>query len=488
MIEIREMQATTNTVADDEQAMKVAGVVNKPNEKSAVMLDKTGKPFVEMVLKGAFDDAIENAENIRLLYAHDTSKVLADTKTGTLKVFEDKENGEVKMQAVLVDTSDGKDAFELVKKQLAGGLSFGFTTLEDEWEQVDGMYQRKIKKMSLSEISIVPEPAYKQSEVEPEKRSIEVPTNITIEKEVQKPMETMITETRENTLSNILKGETRDLSTTAANEAIIPTETADTIIEKAVELSNVFDKVTKLKSDSGRLKVAVENSNTAATFVEEGSNAIEQQLATSYKELSQKRLATALSLTNQLLNDSKIDLNSFVENKLAKSIAQGLEKAIIVGNGTTEFEGVTVADNVEEVTVQAITADELLKLTLKLPTIYRQNAMFVMSKEIHDAVALIKDGQGNYLMQNGQINGKLTETLFGYEVQVSPNMPATNPVIFGSFTDGYTIMLKDEQNMLVVTGDTQQALRGSQLSVYNVFADGAVTNVEAFVKLAVAQG
>jgi len=364
LIEIREMQATTNAVADDEQAMKVAGVVNKPNEKSEVMLDAKGKPFVEMVLKGVFSDAIENAENIRLLYAHDTSKVLADTKTGTLKVFE--EDGEVKMQAVLVDTTDGKDAFELVKKQLAGGLSFGFTTLEDEWEQVDGMYQRKIKKMSLSEISIVPEPAYKQSEVEPEKRSIEVPTKIEIEKEVQPTMETMelIQKTRENTLSNILKGETRDLSTTAANAAVIPTEVSDKIIEKVVEISNVFDKATKIKSENGQLQVAVENANNIASFVVEGSNAIEQQLATTSKTLTQKRLATALSLSNQLLNDSKADLNTFVENKLARSIAQGLEKAIIAGNGTTEFEGVTVAADVEEVEVAAITVDELLKLTL----------------------------------------------------------------------------------------------------------------------------
>lgn len=484
MIEIREMQATTNAVAED-KAMKVAGVVNKPNEKSEVMLDAKGKPFVEMVLPNVFAEAIADAENIRLLYAHDTNKVLADTKTDTLKVFE--ENGEVKMQAVLVDTTDGKDAFELVKKQLVGGLSFGFTTLEDEWEQIDGIYQRKIKKMILSEISIVPNPAYKQSEVEPEKRSIEVPTKIEIEKEVQPTMETMITETRENTLSKILKGETRDLSTTASNAAVIPTEVADTIIKKVVEISNVFDKATKIKSENGHLQVAVENSNNAATFVAEGSNAIEQQLATTSKTLTQKRLATALSLSKQLLNDSKADLNTFVENKLARSIAQGLEKAIIAGNGTTEFEGVTVADDVEEVEVAAVTADELLKLTLKIPSVYLQNAMFVMNKETHDEVALIKDGQGNYLMQNGQINGKLTETLFGYEVVVSANMPESTPIVFGSFADGYTIMLKAEQQLQIIN-DGQQALRGSVLHVYDIYADGAVTNVEAFVKLAVTQG
>ena len=483
MIEIREMTAQTDAVADD-KAMKVAGVVNKPNEKSEVMLDKTGKPFVEMVLPNVFSEAIADAENIRLLYAHDTNKVLADTKTGTLKVFE--ENGEVKMQAELVDTTDGKDAFALVKKQLAGGLSFGFTTLEDEWEQVDGMYQRKIKKMILSEISIVPEPAYKQSEVEPEQRSIEVPQKLQIEKEVQKNME-MITETRENTLSKILKGETRDLSVTASNAAVIPTEVADTIIEKVVELSNVFDKATKIKSENGHLQVAVESANNAASFVAEGSNAIEQQLATTSKVLTQKRLATALSLSTQLLNDAKADLDTFVENKLARSIAQGLEKAIIAGNGTTECEGVTVAEGIEEVTVASITADELLKLTLKLPRVYQANAMFVMDKATHDEIAVMKNGNGDYIMANGITNGKLTETLFGYEVAVSPNMPEGTPIVFGSFADGYTIMLKDEQQLQVIN-DTQQALRGSKLHVYDVFADGAVTNVEAFVKLAVAQG
>lgn len=480
MIEIRELTAATTTSAEEEKKI-VEGVVNKPSQKSEVLHDKNGLPFIEMIMPNAFAEAIEQAENIRLLLNHDNSKVLADTKTGTL-VIEEKD-GQVTMKAELVETTDGKDAYELVKKQLSGGLSFGFTTLEDEWQEKDGMYQRTVKKMVLSEISIVSDPAYSQSKVEA--RSIEVPTQIQIKKEVTKNMETLIKETRENTtLSQILKGETRDLSTTISNGAIIPTQVADTIIEKVVELSNVFDKATKIKSENGHLQVAVESVNNVATFVEEGSNAIEQQLATTSKTLTQKRLATALSLSNQLLNDSKADLTKFVENKLARSIAQGLEKAIISGNGTTEFEGVTVAKDIEEVKLQAITVDELLKLTLTLPSVYRQNAMFVMDKATHDAIALMKNGNNDYIMANGITNGKLTETLFGYEVQVSNNMSASTPIIFGSFTDGYTIMLKDEQQLQIIN-DGQQALRGSKLHLYDIYADGCVTNVEAFVKVSV---
>ena len=479
MIEIREMTAATNAAVEEDKKI-VQGVVNKPTQKSEILHDKNGKSFIEMIMPNAFAEAIEQAENIRLLLNHDKSKILADTKSGSL-IIEEKD-GQVTMKAELVDTSDGKDAYELVKKQLSGGLSFGFQTIEDDWEQIDGMYQRKIKKMVLSEISIVSDPAYSQSSVEA--RSIEVPSQIKIEKEVQKNMETLIKETRENTLSKILKGETRDLSTTASNGAVIPIDVADTIIEKVVELSNVFDKATKIKSENGHLQVAVENTNNVASFVAEGSNAIEQQLATTSKTLTQKRLATALSLSTQLLNDSKADLDTFVANKLARSIAQGLEKAIIVGNGVTEFEGVTVATDVEEVEVASITADELLKLTLKLPRVYQANAMFVMDKATHDEIALMKNGNGDYIMANGVTNGKLTETLFGYEVAVSVNMPQDTPILFGSFADGYTIMLKDEQQLQVIN-DTQQALRGSKLHVYDVFADGAVTNVEAFVKLKV---
>lgn len=475
MIEIREITAQTNASAEEDKKI-VEGVVNKPTQKSEVLHDKNGKPFVEMLLPNVFADAIEQAENIRLLLNHDTNKVLADTKTGTLKIVE--EDGEVKMQAELVETTDGKDAYELVKKQLSGGLSFGFQTLEDEWKQVDGIYQRTIKKMILNEISIVSNPAYKQSSVEA--RSIEIPQNIEIEKEVKPTMETIMnTETRNNTLSNIIKGETRSLQTTTEGAALIPDQVADTIIEKAQNISGVFDKVTKLKSESGNLKVARENSNTVATFLEEGESAIEQGLDLKYVKLTQKRVAAPLSLSNQLTNDSAVDIDSYVERKLSKSIANAMDKAILTGDGVKEFSGVVTDVDVPKIEVAAITNDSLLELALQLPQAYLQGAMFVMNKATFEEVAKLKDNNGHYFMQNGVVNGVLTTTLFGYQVAISDYLTATNPIVFGNFEEGYTVMIKQENQMQVVN-DTTQALRGSRLFLYDLYVDGAVTNPEAF--------
>lgn len=474
MIEIREMSARTTTIAEENKKI-VEGVVNKPAQKSEILHDKNGKQFVEMIMPNAFAEAIEQAENIRLLLNHDKSKILADTKSGSL-IIEEK-NGQVTMKAELVETSDGKDAYELVKKQLSGGLSFGFTTIDDEWQEVDGMYQRKIKKMILNEISIVSDPAYSQSSVEA--RSIEVPTKITIEKEVQTKMETLMKETRNTTLSSIIKGETRALQTTVEGAAVIPTQVANTIVEKAQQISGVFDKVTKLKSESGHLKVARENSNTVATFLEEGETAIEQGLDLKYVQLTQKRVAAPLSLSNQLMNDSAVDIDSYVERKLAKSVANAMDKAILTGNGIKDFKGVTTDIDVPKIQMAAITYDSLLELSLQLPQAYLQGAMFVLNKTVFNAVAKLKDGNGHFYMQNGVVNGVVTATLFGYQVAISDYLTDTNPILFGNFEEGYTVLVKQESQMQVVN-DTTQALRGSRLFLYDLYVDGAVTNPEAF--------
>lgn len=479
MLELRNLTTQTSAVEEDKKI--VEGIVNKPTQNSKIMQDKNGENFIEMIMPNVFASAIEQAENIRLLLNHDPSKILADTKSGSL-IIEEKD-GQVTMKATLVDTSDGKDAYELVKKKLSGGLSFGFTTLEDSWQKIDGIYQRTIKKMHLSEISIVSDPAYSQSEIEA--RSIEVPKNINIEKEVTNSMESLILETRNTTLSNIVKGETRSLQTTTNGAAVIPENVADTIVEKAQQISGVFDKVTKLKSDSGHLKIARENSNAIASFLDEGETAIELDFDFQYTKLTQKRVAAPISLSNQLTNDTAVDMDSYIERKLARSIAHAMDQAILIGDGQKSFKGIVNDVDVKSISTTVITSDILLDLSLQLPQQYLDGANFVMNKATFEQIAKIKDNNGHFYMQNGIVNGKLTRSLFGFEVLISEYLPKETPIIFGNFEQGYTMMLKKENQMTIVN-DTTQALRGSRLFLYELYVDGTVTNPDCFAILKIA--
>jgi len=114
--------------------------------------------FIETIARGAAGEGIRTRKNIRALLEHDPSQPLA--KTPKLKLTETDEG--VRYQFSLPLTSAGNDALELIKDGTIQGASFRFSTPEDgdEWTRSGGTVHRTIKKMEISEISLVSDPAY----------------------------------------------------------------------------------------------------------------------------------------------------------------------------------------------------------------------------------------------------------------------------------------------------------------------------------------
>jgi len=285
--------------------------------------------------------------------------------------------------------------------------------------------------------------------------------------------------------------EKRDLQVTADGAAVIPENVANTIVEKMEETSPVFAKARKFPSVNGTLKIAKENAQSAAGFVGEGANVVDLSINLGDVTLTQKRVGAAISLSNQLINDSAINIVDYATNLLARRTAKAVEKSILVGAGTAadEFAGVFTDAEIEAVNVEVagtVNLDDLNTLYNGLHPEYLDNASFIMSRPFYNTVSKLKDTTGHYFVQNGVVNGRLTKTLFGAEVIVSDAIvSATEPVIFGSIEDAYGVMVKRGFAMQHVVADTTQALRGSQLLVLDGYMDGAIYNPQAIVKLAV---
>lgn len=104
--------------------------------------------FKEVISKEVWEDAITNAENVKLFANHQDLVSLND---GDLKLSA-KENG-VFVEGKLIGQAEG-----LHKRLLSGEfseLSFGFKCLEDEWIQNGDIQMRYIKKMELKEVSLL---------------------------------------------------------------------------------------------------------------------------------------------------------------------------------------------------------------------------------------------------------------------------------------------------------------------------------------------
>jgi HK97 family phage prohead protease len=116
--------------------------------------------FVETIEPGAFRRSLRSRNDVKLLVNHDTGRVLASTRSGTMKLYEDEVG--LRVEASLPNTSDGRDMAELLRRGDLNKMSFGFSVIKDSWNQE--MTQRTLKSVRLFETSIVAFPAYAATE------------------------------------------------------------------------------------------------------------------------------------------------------------------------------------------------------------------------------------------------------------------------------------------------------------------------------------
>lgn len=163
-LEAREWSVASIDVVEEERAggkvVKVAGHAAVFNQLSQ---DLGG--FREQISPGAFADALAGAD-IRLLINH-ADLPIARTTSGTLKLREDAQGLAIEGE---LDPSD-PDVQRLLPKMRRGDvrhMSFAFRVApggQDWARNEDGVLIRTLKKVRLSEVSIVGNPAYLGTDV-----------------------------------------------------------------------------------------------------------------------------------------------------------------------------------------------------------------------------------------------------------------------------------------------------------------------------------
>lgn len=108
-----------------------------------------GGRFTETIAPGAFSGAIRTKHDVLALVDHDPGRVLARTRSGTLRLSEDSRG--LAFDLDVPDTQAGRDVLALAERNDLGGMSFGFTALD---ERSDGN-RRELRAVDLHEISIV---------------------------------------------------------------------------------------------------------------------------------------------------------------------------------------------------------------------------------------------------------------------------------------------------------------------------------------------
>jgi HK97 family phage major capsid protein len=222
---------------------------------------------------------------------------------------------------------------------------------------------------------------------------------------------------------------------------LVPDEFERTLVESLLE-ENIFRGLAKvITTSSGDRKIPVVASKGTASWVDEEGLIPESDDSFGQVSIGAYKLATMIKVSEELLNDSVFNLESYIAREFARRIGAKEEEAFFIGNGTGKPTGIFNATGGAELGVTAasataITFDELMDLFYSLKSPYRKNATFVTNDATVKMIRKLKDGNGQYLWQPSMQAGQ-PDTILNRPVKTSsfvPNVEAgAKTVAFGDF-------------------------------------------------------
>lgn len=266
-------------------------------------------------------------------------------------------------------------------------------------------------------------------EMSKEERQLEV-----IEKEERQFIEAV----RNNELRNLTAGD---------NGKIIPVSIASDVINKVVELCPILS-LSQVYNVAGELRLPKYNADSAtiaAAYATEFQDLTEKTATFTTIDLSNQIVGVLVKISKSLINRADFDVRGFIVNEIAKKIAEFLEKEMLTGSQSGKIEGAIKTKNeVTTTTANKIGTDDLIDLQMALPTIYQPNAVFVMHRDVLKEVRKLKDGQGNYILQQ-DFSAPFGWTILGRPVYLSDNMEkqvaTTKEVILYADFSGYAVKM-----------------------------------------------
>lgn len=222
---------------------------------------------------------------------------------------------------------------------------------------------------------------------------------------------------------------------------LVPDEFERTLVE-ALQEENIFRTMAKIiQTASGDRKIPVVASKGTASWVDEEGAIPESDDAFGQVSIGAYKLATMIKVSEELLNDSVFNLESYIAREFARRIGAKEEESFLIGDGTGKPTGIFNSTGGAELGVTAasataITVDEIMDLFYSLKSPYRKNAVFVMNDSTVKAIRKLKDGNGQYLWQPSITAGQ-PDTILNRPVKTSAYVPAiaagAKTIAFGDF-------------------------------------------------------
>lgn len=151
------VQLELRAASDGETGRTAAGYAVLFNNETDI-----GGDWTETIAPGAFTNSLATRDVVAL-HSHDTGRVVGRAGAKTLTLRQDATG--LAFENALPDTTDGRDLVVSIGRGDIPGMSFGFVTRKQEWDETVDPPHRTIIEAELLEITYTAFPAYPDTSV-----------------------------------------------------------------------------------------------------------------------------------------------------------------------------------------------------------------------------------------------------------------------------------------------------------------------------------
>lgn len=220
--------------------------------------------------------------------------------------------------------------------------------------------------------------------------------------------------------------------TLTENAELVPTEIARRVERAQILIGNVRANATVIRTAGGNpLQVPTSNdtANSVSIFGEDTDMRATDPAAvpTSNIQLDAFKYSTQpVLLTREVIDDSIVDMISFVFDALGERMARGQNAHFTTGTGTGQPNGIVTAATVFDIGASSggIQSDDIIDLVHSVDPVYRRNGAFMMHDSAVADIRKLKETTNQYIWQPGLQAGQ-PDRLLGYTININQDMDAS---------------------------------------------------------------
>jgi HK97 family phage major capsid protein len=287
------------------------------------------------------------------------------------------------------------------------------------------------------------------------------------------------------------------MATNVTNPELLNKSISDQVIEIGKAATSVAAQVNVFQA-KGATKLIVDMGTTAASIIAENASVVASDPA-NFKEVNfrQKRMASAIEVSRDAVDNSALNLDAHVTNILADRIVRGIEAQMFnTGDkdGLTGFQNIllhnTAIAKVED--IQVVTAPaavgthaELVGAVAALAKQPEHLAGAIWVVEDITKLAAIKDTANNSVLVFGSAVPGAIGTVLGIPVFKTAAFTAAQKVVAVLINPAhaYGVSIAEGASVKQIKGDTISEMKQMSTFLGEVYADGKVINPRAIVLL-----